>query len=446
MADKTAVLHEIIKKDTIFKLGQRHKDVIFDINESLLKATKLSLKLPLQDKQLVIMCDASEHAAGYVLLIEDYSETQSGSLKKYAPVAFGSKKFQGGQMSLTRYAKEFLAMHFAFDEFGHILWGAKKPIIVMTDNKALTRFFQAKHIPPSPWNFCDQTLQFNFILAHVPGVENPAADYFSRLEIRPEERVHLKLTNSIPVHHKEIEIASKTPKQEDDEPDYFPPGETLRQKKSHDAKPTKVTNSETVTIDDGKSMKPVDVATTANDDDKPMNSVGSAPPASANDHTSYPQIYRLMTDDQSPVYTKFSVKIPLLNPVTKEVSPFGGVDLKLAQKTNNDIQLMLKILSGETTLNHSVNLMSNVFQKLHKNQKRLENVNGVLYRIFYDHTGLESHKQIVVPEQVMLEIIRFFHNNPVQGHPGSKKMLHELRKRYYSPSLAKKNTKSSRKL
>ena len=65
-------------------------------------------------------------------------------------------------MSLTMYAKEFLAMHFAFDKFGYILCGAKKPIIVMTDNKALTRFFQAKHIPPSFWNFCDQTLQFNF--------------------------------------------------------------------------------------------------------------------------------------------------------------------------------------------------------------------------------------------------------------------------------------------
>ena len=49
-------------------------------------------------------------------------------------------------MSLTMFAKEFLAMHFAFNEFGHILWRAKKPIIVMTDKKALTRFFQAKHI------------------------------------------------------------------------------------------------------------------------------------------------------------------------------------------------------------------------------------------------------------------------------------------------------------
>ena len=67
------------------------------------------------------MCDASEHAAGYVLLIEDYTEKESGNLKTYAPVAFGSKKFQGDQMSLTMYAKEFLPMHFAFDEFGHIL-------------------------------------------------------------------------------------------------------------------------------------------------------------------------------------------------------------------------------------------------------------------------------------------------------------------------------------
>ena len=107
---------------------------------------------------------------------------------------------------------------------------------------------------------------------------------------------------------------------------------------------------------------------------------------------------------------------------------------------------MLKILSGETTWTHPVNLMSTFFQKLHKNRKRLENVNGVLYRIFYDHTGLESHKPIVVPDKVMLEIIRSLHSNPVEGHPGSKKMLPELRKRYYSPSFVEKNTKNTRKL
>ena len=41
----------------------------------------------------------------------------------------------------------------------------------------------------------------------------------------------------------------------------------------------------------------------------------------------------------------------------------------------------------------------------------------------------------------MLEIIRSLHSNPVQGHPSSKKKLHELRKGYYSPSLAEKTQK-----
>ena len=52
--------------------------------------------------------------------------------------------------------------------------------------------------------------------------------------------------------------------------------------------------------------------------------------------------------------------------------------------------------------------------------------------------GLEAHMQLVVPEDCTLEIIRTLNNSPVQGHPGLKKLLHELRKRYYSPSLATK--------
>ena len=103
-------------------------------------------------------------------------------------------------------------MHFAFDEFGHILWGVKKTTIVMTDKKALTLFFHAKQIPSKLWNFCDQALQFNFLLAHVPGTENLAADYWSRLDIDPKHRIQLKLTDSTPVYLIDIDIAAKTPK------------------------------------------------------------------------------------------------------------------------------------------------------------------------------------------------------------------------------------------
>ena len=127
LAEKLTPLYKLLQKDVKVQLTQLHKDTIFEINEHLARAAKLLLRLPLPDKQLVIMCDAREHAAGYVLLIEDYTETNDDPMKTYAPVAFGSQRFSDGRMSLTMYAKEFLAMHFAFDEFAHILWGVKKP-------------------------------------------------------------------------------------------------------------------------------------------------------------------------------------------------------------------------------------------------------------------------------------------------------------------------------
>ena len=145
LVEKLVPLNRLLQKDVEFELTQVHKDDMFDINENLANAAKMSLRLPLPDKQLVIMCDASEHAAGYALLIEDYSETNGA-------------RFTEGQMSLTMNAKEFVAMHFAFDEFAHILWGVKKPTIVMSDNKALTRFFQSKRIPSKLRNYCDQAL------------------------------------------------------------------------------------------------------------------------------------------------------------------------------------------------------------------------------------------------------------------------------------------------
>ena len=60
----------------------------------------------------------------------------------------------------------------------------------------------------------------------------------------------------------------------------------------------------------------------------------------------------------------------------------------------------------------------------------------MLYRNFYDNTGGILLKQIVVPPETTMTIIRTMHGDPMQGHPGASKMLVELRKRYYIPSLS----------
>ena len=56
-------------------------------------------------------------------------------------------------------------MHLAFEGLGHILWGTKKPMIVMTNIEALTGFSQAKHFPRRFGTFVIKPLQFHFVLA-----------------------------------------------------------------------------------------------------------------------------------------------------------------------------------------------------------------------------------------------------------------------------------------
>ena len=58
--------------------------------------------------------------------MEKYSSTR----KAFAPVAYGSKTFSPAQLKMSIYAKEFLAIFFAFKEFGHIFWGTPTPVIL----------------------------------------------------------------------------------------------------------------------------------------------------------------------------------------------------------------------------------------------------------------------------------------------------------------------------
>ena len=73
--------------------------------------------------------------------------------------------------------------------FANILWGCEKPVLVLTDNRAVTRFFQTKIIPPTLWNALDHVLSFDIILGHIPGIANLAADYLKDTH-KPEGKTH----------------------------------------------------------------------------------------------------------------------------------------------------------------------------------------------------------------------------------------------------------------
>ena len=111
----------------------------------------------------------------------------------------------------------------AFKKFGHICWGATKPVIIMTDSKSVTRFFQTKMIPPPLWNACDFVLQFSFTIPHILGKMNTAADFLTRLEMHPNEKIFLKIREDIPTKAIEVNIESTGIAQE--EPVSFDPAD-----------------------------------------------------------------------------------------------------------------------------------------------------------------------------------------------------------------------------
>ena len=187
-----------------------------EINEALDRCCQLALRQPLPGKQLVLMTDASFQAAGYAVLIEDDPNQKYTSTRKtYAPIVYGSKTYSPSQTKMSIYAKEFLAIYMAFKDFGHIFWGATKPLIIMTDSQSVTRFFQTKMIPPPLWNACHFVLQFNFTIAHIPGKMNTAADFLSRLEMDPKEKTILKIREDIPTKPIEVNIESTSIAQEE---------------------------------------------------------------------------------------------------------------------------------------------------------------------------------------------------------------------------------------
>ena len=150
-----------------------------------------------------------------VLMIEDYITEKTAnpkSIANYAPVSFGSKLFSASQLKMSIYAKEFLAVYYAFDCFAHLLWGiTEKPIIVLTDNKSLTRFFQAKTLPAPMLNCIDRILAFKWVIGHIQGKVNLAADYISRANLDPAEKLKLKIGERIKAHDILIEVEPKCP-------------------------------------------------------------------------------------------------------------------------------------------------------------------------------------------------------------------------------------------
>ena len=102
--------------------------------------------------------------------------------------------FPSSATKMSICSKELLALYMAFLEPSHIYWETKtkKPTIVLTHYKNVTRFFQTKAIPPTLWNAFAKMLQFQLKKTHITGSINTAAGFLSGLQLKVTEKIRRK--------------------------------------------------------------------------------------------------------------------------------------------------------------------------------------------------------------------------------------------------------------
>ena len=357
-----------------------------EINEALDRCCQLALRQPLPGKQLVLMTDASFQAAGYAVLIEDDPNQKYTSTRKtYAPIAYGSKTYSPSQIKMSIYAKEFLAIYMAFKEFGHMFWGATKPVIIMTDSKSVIRFFQTKMIPPPLWKACDFVLQFNFTIAHIPGKMNTAADFLSQLEMDPNEKIILQIREDIPTKTIEVNIES-----------------------------TGIAQEETVFFDPTDQLETTEKKLWKRKEET-QNAIPSDPPV-------------------------ITVSYFYANGLHKDTTI-----VNIAQLTKPS-RILIEQDSDPTLLNFKREMLGlpideqillNDARYMHysRNKKRIIIRDDILYRQNYNDVCEVSHLQVLLPGQLLNVLLQSLHGT-ARKHPGISKIKQETRLKYYFPSIA----------
>ena len=383
LSEKLVPFFQLLKKNEKVLVTPEIIEQFNEINRDLDRCSQLALRQPLPNRQLVLMTDASFTAAGYAILTEDDPNQKFTSVKKsYAPIAYGSKTFIPSQLKMSIYAKEFLAIYFAFKEFGHIFWGTPKPVIILTDNKSVTRFFQTKIISPPLWNACDFVIQFNFTIAHIPGKNNTAADYLSRMEMDPTEKLVLKIRADVETQPIEVNVQSAGVSEEEQvfstEEDNETEGQTWERKRQS-KEGLKVT--ETVIQIDAISENVVDEI------------------------------------------TNFTQKLRRTNQILLEQSK-DPILLQLKAKIQNE-EYSEEILQQDIRYRHYLNNLDRIFLK-----------EEIVTRKYYDETGQIKYHQILLPKHLLKELLQAIHGT-AHRHPGISKMLQEIRLKYYYPSIAK---------
>lgn len=168
LADKSALLTEMLKKDAKIEWTEERNDAFVRLKQSLVEPPVLHMpdfSLPFE-----IRADASDFALGAILLQRDEDQ--------YNVVAYHSKIFTAPERNYTTTEKECLAVLSACEKWKHYLMGQKT--IVRTDHSSLTWLQNIKNPTGRLARWATRLSVFDLQIVFLKGSENQVADCLSR--------------------------------------------------------------------------------------------------------------------------------------------------------------------------------------------------------------------------------------------------------------------------
>ena len=225
-------------------------------------------------------------------------------------------------------------------------------------------------------------IQFNFVIAHIPGAQNTAADYLSHLEADPKDKLVMKIREDVQTLPVEINVQSAG-----------------------------VSQAEQIFY--------------TNDDDETEEQFWARKEAIRKNPATDEPMVTIQTRSTNQVKQQPDIQVRLRK--TNQIIIEQSEDAVLQQ-------LKAKRLHEE----YSENLLQQDARYRHyaNNLERIVLKDEILTRQCFDETGNVKYHQILLPQHLLQEWLQFLHGT-THKHPFISKMLQEIRQRYYCPSMAK---------
>jgi hypothetical protein len=173
MAEITAPLRALIRKDNVWEWNKEHEAALENIKSILTREPVLKFFDP--TKKSVIQADASQHGLGACLL-------QEGN-----PIAYASRSLSATETNYAQIEKELLAIVFACTKFHQYIYG--KNVMIQSDHKPLEAIIRKPLYKTSPrlQRMLLKLQNYQIRITYTPGKEMHIADTLSRAFLKDAE-------------------------------------------------------------------------------------------------------------------------------------------------------------------------------------------------------------------------------------------------------------------